>query len=90
MEGHQRAAQALGMDGDEEQVDVIVHQSPAEAAGGGGGAGGGKQLEIGGAVLVREENRQSAVAALGHVMRDVGDDDTGETSHAGGTNSSTG
>ena len=43
--------------------------------------GGGEQVEIGPVVVVREEGRLTAVAALGHVMRHPGGDGAGETGH---------
>lgn len=43
--------------------------------------GGREQVEIGPPVTVGEEHRQPAIAALGDVVRDPGNDDAGETGH---------
>jgi hypothetical protein len=42
-----------------------------------------QQIEIEQAVGIGEEDRLPAIAALGDVMRDVGDDDAGEAGHGG-------
>jgi hypothetical protein len=62
-------------------VDVVGHQAPGEAADAAVGAGFAHQLQVGGIVLVAEEDRLAPVAALGDVMSDVGDDEAGEASH---------
>lgn len=80
----ERRAQPVGGFGDEDEVDVIVHQAPAEAGDVRRLAAIGDEGEIGAAIVVGEEHREAAIAALRHMMRDAGDDDAGETGHARG------
>jgi hypothetical protein len=77
----ERRAQPVGACRHQDQVDVVVHQAPGEAAGRTGGESRGEQRQIRGPVLVAEEDRQAAVAALRDMMRDIGNDDAGETGH---------
>ena len=42
----------------------------------------GDQREIAVPVLVAEKHRQAPVAALGHMVRDTGNDDAGQSRHA--------
>jgi YD repeat-containing protein len=79
----QRRAQAIGTLRHEDQVDVIVHQAPGEAAHVRRGAALAHQLQIQAPVLIREEHRLPAIAALGDVVSDAGDDDAGEAGHSG-------
>ena len=67
--------------GDEDEVDVIVHQTPGEAGYTRGRAAFAQQIEIEDAIGVREEDRLGAVAALGDVVRGAGDYDAGEAGH---------
>ena len=79
----QRGAWALRARGHEDEVDMIVHQAPGEATRALRGAGGGEEREIFDAVVVAEEHWQTAIATLGDVVGDVGDDDAGESGHGG-------
>jgi hypothetical protein len=51
----QRRPQAVSGKGKKDEVDMIVHQAPAEAGRAVALQGGGKQLQIGPAVAVVEE-----------------------------------
>ncbi len=73
----ERAPQRAGRGRHQDQVDVIVHETPGEASHAFAPATLGHEVEIGGAVLVAEEDGQPAIAALGDVVRDVRDDDAG-------------
>jgi len=66
---------------DKDQVHVIVHQAPGEAAGPARLGGCRHQPEILAPIIVREEHRQAPIAALGHMMGCIGDHDTGEARH---------
>ena len=67
-----------------ELPDVIVHRAPGEARGAAHARSLAEQRERGDVVLVEEEHRQSPVAELGDVVRDIGDDDAGEAGHERG------
>ena len=79
----QRGAQPVGIGGHEDKVDVIVHQAPGEAFHPRFRAALAQEINVEQAVLVGEEDRLPAIAALGDVMRDAGDDDAGEAGHSG-------
>lgn len=80
----QRGAQAVRCFGDEDEVDVRVHQAPGEAGHARRRAALPEQIEIEDAVGIGEEDRLAAIAALGDVVRGVGDDDAGEAGHGVG------
>jgi hypothetical protein len=63
-------------------VDVVRHQAPGPHLDRGGAAIFGEQIAIKRIVGVAKEGARTAIAALRHVMRMIGDDDTGEASHA--------
>ena len=65
-------------------MDVVVHQTPREAARPAGLGRLGDQRQVGAAVVVGEEHRMTAVATLGDVVRYLGDYDAGESGHVGG------
>jgi hypothetical protein len=54
-------------------MDVIVHQAPGETGGAVLPAGGRDQSQIGAPVRVLEEQGLPAIAALKHVMGDIGE-----------------
>ena len=72
-------AQIVLARGDKDRMDVIVHQAPGKATRPARPRALGDQGEIGLAVVVVEEDRQPAVAALGDVVRDTGKDEAGKT-----------
>ena len=78
----QRPPQAVGIGRRQDQVNVVGHQAPGNAANALAPAGLGDQSAIGGVILLAKEYLLPPVAALGDVMRDVGNDDAGQTSHA--------
>lgn len=79
----QRGAQPVLARGHEDEVDMIVHQAPGEAARALSRASGGEQREIFATVVIGKEDGQAAIAALRDVVGDVGDDDAGESCHGG-------
>ena len=74
-------AQAVGALRDEDQMNVVVHQAPGDAARAVGRAGIRHEREIGATVFIGEEDRQSAIAALRDMVRDMRDDDASEPGH---------
>ena len=80
----QRGAQAVGIDGDEDKVDVVVHQAPGEARCAVPGAGGGEHGDISSAVGIVEEQCLLAVAALDDMVRDAWKHDPCGSRHAAG------
>lgn len=80
----QHGAQTVGGVGQQDQMDVIVHQTPRETARAARCRSSEEQLEIGAAIVVGEEDRQPTVAALGDVMRNARNDDASEPGHAVG------
>jgi hypothetical protein len=71
------ATPAVGGFGDQHEVDVVVHQAPGETAHLRRSATFAQQLQIEPPVGIGEEYRQAAIAALGDVVSDTGDDDSG-------------
>ena len=63
-------------------MDVVVHQTPRKAARPAGLGRLGDQRQTGAAVVVGEEHRLAAVAALGDMKRHLGDDDAGGWGYA--------
>lgn len=61
-------------------MDVVIHQAPGEARSTGGICSLCDQPEILAPVVVGEEDRQAPIAALGHMMRHIENDDACETS----------
>jgi hypothetical protein len=57
------------------------HQAPGPHLDPGGAAVCGEQVAIERIVGVFEEGARAAVAALGHMVRMIGDDDTGKAGH---------
>ncbi len=82
MHARKRAAQPVGIGRHQDQVDVVRHQAPGPHLDRGGAAIFGEQIAIKRIVEIAKEGTRAAVAALGHVMRMTGDDDTGEAGHA--------
>ena len=68
--------------GDDNQVDVIGHQTVRPDLHASFPALLGKAVAINVLVAIFEENRLSTIAALRHVMRAVRNDDASETGHA--------
>jgi hypothetical protein len=78
----ERACQRAGVGRNEHEVDVVGHQAIGPHLDRGLAALLGEEIAIERVVGRFEEDRLTAVAALGHVMRMAGDDDTGEACHA--------
>ena len=64
------------------RMHVVRHQAPGPHLDAGRAAMGGEQVAIKRIVAVTKEGLRAAIAALGHMVRMTGNDDTGETSHA--------
>lgn len=64
-----------------DQVDMIVHQAPGESDDIPGRTFRRHQRQIRPPILVAKDNRQAAVAALGHMVRCLRDHDAGEAGH---------
>lgn len=79
----QRGTQAIAAFGQQDQVDVVVHQAPGQASHLRPGAAIAQQRKVKRAVLVAEEHRQAPVAALGDVMRHAGKDYARKPGHGG-------
>ncbi len=75
----QGLAQAVFVPRHQDQVHVVRHQ----AIGPDRHPVLGQELDIGALVPVVEEGLEPPVAPLGHVMRDAGNHDAGETGHGG-------
>jgi hypothetical protein len=80
----ERRAQAIFGGGHEDEVYVIVHQTPAKTDRAVRRAGLRDQRQIGRAILIAEENRQPPVPPLGDVMRDIRDNNARQTGHGAG------
>ena len=78
----QGAAQSVGISGNQDQVHVIGHQAPGPDFDLGRAAILGQEIAIERVVVVIEERPRPPIAALRHMMRQTGNDQTGETSHA--------
>jgi hypothetical protein len=76
-----RPAEPLRPGRGEDEVDVVRHQTPGQAAHVLTRAALRDQPPIGGIILVAEEDLLSAVAALGDMVRDVGNHDAREPGH---------
>ena len=63
-------------------MDVVRHQAPRPDLHVGGAAGRREQVTIKRVVVVAEERSRTSVATLRHVVRQAGNDDTGEAGHA--------
>ncbi len=80
----QRRAQTIGALRRQDQVDVIVHQTPGKADSPLRRARFRQQREVSGAVLIAEKHWQPPIAPLRDMVRDLGNDDAGESGHDGG------
>jgi hypothetical protein len=67
---------------DKNQMHVIRHQAPAPDLDLGRIAMRGEQVAIESIVVVAEERPGPPVATLGDMVRETGNDDAGEASHA--------
>ncbi len=76
-----RCAQAVFAGRDEDEVDVIIHQAPGEAARMMRIASPGHQFEIATTIIVAEEDRQPPVAPLRHMVRHIRDDNASKARH---------
>lgn len=62
---------------------MIANRAPGEAPVSARTRALRNQMEIGAAVIVAEKHRQAAIAALGDMMRDPGQDETYKKDHRG-------
>ncbi|WP_235983908.1 hypothetical protein [Bradyrhizobium australiense] len=81
----QRPAQPVGVGRHQDQLRVVRHQAPRPDFHPGGAAGCGEHVAIERVIVLAKERARTAVAALRHVMRVAGNDDTGEAGHAPGS-----
>lgn len=79
----QRRAQPRRRLGHEDEVHMIVHQTPGEATHLLPRAARRHQPKIEKAIRVGKEDRLPPIAALRHMMRGAGNDDAREAGHAG-------
>jgi hypothetical protein len=82
MHARQRAAQAVGVGRDQDQMHVVRHQAPGPDVDVGRATMAGEQVAVERIVLVAEERPGSPVATLGDMVRETGDDDTSKAGHA--------
>ena len=82
VKGLQCSMQAIGRTWHDDQMDVIRHQAVGENLDSVPGREGAQQGQVRVPVVVAEEDRATAVAPLGDVMRYAWDDDTRNTRHA--------
>ncbi len=81
MHARQRAPQAVFVLRDEDEMDVVGHQTPRPNAHARFVRRLGQPVAVGGVVGIGEEHPLAAVAALRYMVGQAGDDDTGETNH---------
>ena len=81
MHRRQRAAQAVLVARGQDEMDVVGHQTPGPDFDAGVAARGGEQIATERVIGVGEEHPRAAVAALGDVMRQTGNDDARKPSH---------
>ena len=82
MGGCQGAAQPVGIGRNQDEMHMIGHQAPSPNFDRSSPATGREAVAIEGIVLFAEERALASIATLGDMVRETGDDDTGETSHA--------
>ena len=78
----QRPADAVGVGGDEDQVNVVRHEDPGPGLHARRRAMLAKQVAIERVIILIEEGRSPAVTALGYVVRMSREDSAGEAGHA--------
>ena len=78
----ERAAQAVGIGRRQDQMHMVRHQAPRPDADIGGAAMLDQQVVVERVVLGREEHFGPPVAALRDVVRQTGNDNASEASHA--------
>ncbi len=71
----------IGLARYDDQMDVVRHQAICQDFDGLPFCVGTQQREVGVPVRVAEEYRAAAIAPLGHVMRDPGDDNARNAGH---------
>lgn len=82
MHRSERPAQAVGVGRYQDEMHVIGHQAPIPHGDVRRAAMLGEQVAIERVIGVGEEGARAAVAALGDVMRQAGNDDAGKAGHA--------
>lgn len=82
MHRSQGTAQAVGIRGHQDQVDMVGHQHPGPHLDAGGAAGFRQQGAIEGIIVVAEEHPRAAIAALSNMVWQTGDDEAGKAAHA--------
>ena len=76
-----RREQAVRVIGFEDEVNMVRHQAVSDDACIGPPRADAKEIKIGAIVVRSEKNLLPAIAALGNVMRDSGNDDAREPGH---------
>src|SRR5712664_2039829 len=82
MHARQRAAQAIAVGRDQDQMHVVRHQAPGPDFDLGRAAMAGEQVAVERIVVVTEERPGLPIATLGDMVRETGNDDTGKAGHA--------
>ncbi len=82
MRRRERAPQPVRVGRRQDEMHRVRHPAPCPNLDAGGPAMLAEQVAIEGVVGVGEERARAAIAALGDVMRQAGDDDAGEAGHA--------
>ena len=82
MQRRERPPQSVGVGGFEDQVNMIGHRHPRPHRDLRGAAMLAQQVAIMAIILVLEERPLATIAALGDVVWQSGDDDTGKAGHA--------
>ncbi len=77
----QGAPQSVGVVGSQDKMHMVRHQNPCPNLDLGCPAMRGQQVAVNRIVIVAEECSIATVPTLRHVMRDAGDNETGEPSH---------
>ena len=83
MDARQDPAQPVFVLGAQDQMNVVGHQRPSPDRDLGFARRAAEEVAIGGVIRIRIERPLAPIAALGHVVRRVGNDDASEAGHAG-------
>jgi hypothetical protein len=77
----QGPAQGVRVGRDQDQVHMVGHKDPGPDLDPCGGSMLGQQVAIEAVVVIAEESLGAAIAPLGDVVRDAGEDRAGEAGH---------
>jgi hypothetical protein len=81
MHARQRAAQAVRIGRDKDQMHVVRHQAPGPDFDPGRATMAGEQIAIERIVVLAEERPGPPIATLGDMVWETGNDDTGKAGH---------